>query len=1397
METSQLNLEKNRLSAPKHILLEKYLNRQATRKRDARPTITVRPAGVPVPLSFAQQQVWLHSQMAGSTPIYNDAITIYRRGVLDFKVLERCMVEILRRHEVWRTTFDTIDGDPIQVIQSAPDRFPLEIIDLRRLEESERDSQARRLATENAQKPFDLKKGPLQHAIVVRLDEEEYRFYITFHQLVFDAISAYRVFLPELSTLYEAFSTGKPSPLPEPIRQYGDFAYWEQKTFADETWSKQLLFWREKLSGELPVLRWPHDRPRQVRETHRGNVERFMFDPAILPALRAFCRLQGVSSYMTLVASYVALLNRYTAQEDIVIGGISAGRRWPEVEPLVGDFVNPLPLRVDLSGNPTFRELVKRVMMVVLDALSNEQVPFEKVVESLQLRPDPSRNPIFQIILSQQPQLAPLRSGWNLATEEVSNGGSKLDMMIVIDERPDAICGPITYNTDLFEASSVCRMVEHWQKLLMGGLTNPDSSISELPLLTDSERRQVVCDWNDTHADYPTDKCLHDLVEAQTERTPDAVAAEFGDARLSYRELNARANQLAHYLQKLGVGPDVLVGVLMERSLEILIGLLGIMKAGGAYVPLDASLPQDRLSYMVEDSRMSLLVTHRGIDGSLSVRPGSVVRLDSDWRAIAKQGTDRPTLSSANPRNLAYVLYTSGSTGKPKGVEIQHSALVNFVLSMQREPGFTARDVLLAVSSVSFDIAGLELYLPLASGGKVVIASREDARDPVRLMKRMSESRGTVMQATPATWQALIDAGWRGSPNLKVLCGGEALSRTLAQELLARCPELWNMYGPTETTIWSLIHRVTSDDGPVPCGRPIANTQAFVLDRHRNPVPPGVVGELYIGGSGLARGYLRRSELTRERFIENPFEPNTRMYRTGDVSRWLSDGSLECLGRVDNQVKIRGFRIELGEIEAVLGRHEAVSRCIVVARERAPNDKVLVAYVESRPGSVPDINNLRTRLERELPEYMLPSAIVFMDRLPLTPNGKIDRKALPDPAGRCVEIQGEFVPPGDPLEHALAKVWAKILGVKQVGLNDNFFDLGGHSLGAVRMLSEVQKLTGRTLPLATLFQASTIETFAELIRREGWTPLWSSLVPMQPLGSNTPLFLVHGAEGNVLLYRNLTRYLGPDQPVYGLQSQGLKGDGRLNTTIQEMASQYLKEVTIVQPHGPYFLGGYCLGGIIALEMAQQLSTVGEKVGLVVMLDTYNPSAISHSRLFPKLLLHLLQNLWFHGANLLSLRLEDRRKFLTEKVDIALTRLRIRLQAGGHVLRRACGRQTLNQYPHLVIKRVNDQAALGYVPQSYAGRVAVIRPKGNFLGFTNASLGWSEIVPHDLEVHQLPVYPKGMLVEPFCRVLAETLKLCLQGACFLEPEVGQHQVVTSKGLEGRVKRAESTAQAGAT
>jgi amino acid adenylation domain-containing protein len=763
---------------------------------------------------------------------------------------------------------------------------------------------------------------------------------------------------------------------------------------------------------------------------------------------------------------------------------------------------------------------------------------------------------------------------------------------------------------------------------------------------------------------------------------------------------------------------------------------------------------------MVKDSGMRFLVTHRGFDQNLQLRPPVVVSLDSDWEQVAEtNGDHRP--SPGGSKNLAYVLYTSGSTGKPKGVEITHSSLVNFLWSMQREPGFHAGNTLLAVTTLSFDIAGLELFLPLVSGGTVAVASREDAYDPERLMERMQESQCDVMQATPTTWRALVDAGWSGSRNLKVLCGGESLSSDLARELLPRCMELWNMYGPTETTIWSAIHRVTSVDGPVPIGRTIANTEAFVLDATRNIVPAGSLGELYIGGAGLARGYLRLPDLTKEHFIQSPFEANALLYKTGDLARVRPDGGLQWVGRVDSQVKIRGFRIELGEVEAALESHEAVRQCVVVTHENGPNDIVLVAYFQPEPQSSPTISDLQAHMKMKLPEYMVPSVFVSMPKLPLTPNGKIDRKALPPPDDLRMQAQETFAPPRDALEKTIARIWSKILKVKRVGLYDNFFELGGHSFAAVVLLTELRKVTGRTLPLAMLFEASTVEAMANILRKDGWVPSWSSLVPIQTRGSKPPLFLVHGAEGNVLLYRGLANHLGMDQPVYGLQSLGLNADAHFQTTVQEMAAHYLKEIIAVQPHGPYFLGGYCLGGVIAFEMAQQLKSLGEKTEIVIMLDTYNNSVLFRSKILLRAPLHVLQNAWFHAANAVSIQPADRKRFIAEKTDIALTRFKIIVRSAYHSLRPRNGHESGNGYPHLSVKKANDFAAFHYVPQPYEGRVAVIRPKGHFIGLDSPSLGWHGFVRGGLEIHALPVYPKGMLIEPFCGTLAETLKACLR------------------------------------
>jgi len=713
----------------------------------------------------------------------------------------------------------------------------------------------------------------------------------------------------------------------------------------------------------------------------------------------------------------------------------------------------------------------------------------------------------------------------------------------------------------------------------------------------------VMAEWNRTEAEYPRDACIHTLLEAQAQRTPDAVAVEFGERQLTYAELHSRSNQLAHLLQAQGVHTETLVGVCLERSLEMVVALLGILKAGGAYVPLDPAYPRDRIQHVLEDAHIHLLVTQSDLRKQLPARAETIC-LDPQWNSLDGQSGES-VAAAVRSSNLAYAIYTSGSTGKPKGVQLEHRSVVNFLCSMQREPGFTARDVLVAVTTLSFDIAGLEMYLPLLCGGRIVIAPREATYDGRLLAELLDRSKATVMQATPATWRLLFEAGWRGNKNLKVLVGGEALPAELAHELVARCGEIWNMYGPTETTIWSSVYRVRGEEGRIlPIGRPISNTTFYILDDVRRPVAAGSEGELYIGGEGLARGYFERPELTAEKFLSDPFSgaPQARMYRTGDLARFREDGNVEYLGRLDHQVKIRGFRIELGEIEAVLDQHTEVLRSVVVAREESSRDKRLVAYVVCEASSTISSAELREHARKQLPDYMVPSAIVELATLPLTPNGKVDRKALPPPKATDFATDIDYLAPRNPVEAKLVGLWEETLGIKPIGVQTSFFDLGGRSLLAARLFTKISRAFGRDLPLAALFQAPTVEKLALELAGSSTASQYSSLVTIHPLGSKPPFFCVHGGAGSTLFLHRLSREMGFDQPFYGLEPEGLDGRRVYRTTVEDMAAHYLDEIRKVQPTGPYLLGGYCFGGLVAFEMAQQLRARGESAALVAMFS---------------------------------------------------------------------------------------------------------------------------------------------------------------------------------------------------
>ncbi|MEN6373144.1 MAG: amino acid adenylation domain-containing protein, partial [Smithella sp.] len=799
-------------------------------------------------------------------------------------------------------------------------------------------------------------------------------------------------------------------------------------------------------------------------------------------------------------------------------------------------------------------------------------------------------------------------------------------------------------------------------------------------------------------------------------------------------------------LINLGVGSDVLVGICMERSLEMVVGLLGILKAGGAYVPLDPAYPKERLAFMVEDTGVPVLLTQESEMESMPEYVGHVLCMDRDYKKYAQERTGVP-VSGANSDNLAYVIYTSGSTGKPKGVQISHRAVVNFLCSMIKKPGISKEDILLSVTTLSFDIAALELFLPLVTGSQIVLVSREIASDGILLLRHLQECGATMMQATPATWRMLLEAGWHNKIGLKMLCGGEAMSPELASQLLDRGDSLWNMYGPTETTIWSAIYRIESKINPVPIGVPIANTQIYILDRNLQPVPIGIAGELYIGGDGLARGYLNRPELTMERFLSDPFadRKEARMYRTGDLACYLSDGNIKYLNRIDHQVKIRGFRIELGEIEAVLKDHGAVSRVVVMDREDVSGDKRLVAYIIPDNEHTPDTNDLREHLRKNLPEYMIPAAFVMMEKFPLTPNGKIDRRAFPMPEYARSDLEETYVAPRTAIEQSLAEIWAEVLGVKRVGINDNFFQLGGHSLLAVRLFVRIRKWIGVDLPLVTLFKSPTVRGLAEILDPKGSTVLvsgdsmpevvvpvqqWRSLVTIRPEGSRPPLFLVHAVGGNLLYYHSLLRHLGPDQPVYGLQAKGIDGVMPPHSSMKEMAGYYLAEIRTVQPSGPYFLGGASFGGTCAFEIAQQLIRQGEKVAFLALLDSIGPGAGGYHAWRTSLKRRI-----FHALD------DD----VTQKTFLPVYFMkRLYLYLSNSMRRLCCDFFRLVKHPIPLelrdwdLYRNHNKAINNYVPHQYPGSITLFRgPEGNEWPYNDPELGWKDLVKGELKVIIIP------------------------------------------------------------
>jgi amino acid adenylation domain-containing protein len=1043
------------------------------------------------PLSSGQERLWFLQQLDPDSPAYNIPAAVRFIGSLDAMMLRRSLQEITRRHEALRTTFISVDGQPVQVVQQSVS-LPLPVVDLRGMPPAERDIELQTRAVAEAQRPFDLSQGPLLRTTLLRLGDAEHVLLLTLHHIIADGWSM-GVFAREVAVLYEAFATDRPSPLPRLPIQYVDYAVWQRDWLQGAVLETQLAYWMQQLSGNLPVLQLHTDRPRPPVLSYRGARQTRVLSKHLAAALKALGQGEGATLFMTLLAAFQALLARYTGQEDILVGTPVANRQRPEIDGLIGFFVNTLVLRTDLSGDPRFRELLRRVREVALGAYAHQDLPFEQLVQAIQPARDVSRTPLFQVlfVLQNAPMPALSLSGLTVELLEPPSGVAKFDLTLEVTERDEGLAITVEYSTDLFEAATVTRLLEHYRTVLEGIVANPERRLSELPLLSEAERQQVLVEWNVTQAQYPKDTCIHELFEAQVERTPKAIAVVGGEERLSYWELNRRANRLAHQLKALGVGPEVVVGVCMERTVGLVVAVLGTLKAGGAYLPLDPGYPSERLGFMLADARVSVLVAQPELLPDLPPYDGQVVCLDASGQLVQ---TDDNRLGSATPdheanlisgataENLACVIYTSGSTGKPKGVMLAHRGVCNLAVAQARAFDMWPESQVLQFAAFSFDAAVSELFVTLLSGATLHVVSRDALLPGQPLAQLLRDQAITTVTLPPS---ALVALPHEDLPSLRtIIVAGEACPA----EVVARWApgrRFLNGYGMSEMTVCVSIGEYAEGSYRPTIGRPIANTQVYILDKHLQPVPIGVPGELYVGGAGLARGYLYRPELTAERFLPDPFSgiPGARLYKTGDLARYLPNGEIEFLGRVDHQVKIRGFRVELGEIEAVLGQHPAVRETVVMAREDAPGGKRLVAYmVADEPATT---SELRRFLKDRLPDYMVPAAFVFLDALPLTPNRKVDRHALPPPGPGRPDMETPFATPRDSFEERLVDIWRQVLGLQRVGIHDNFFELGGHSLLAIQLLSRISTELHAELPLRRLFQSPTIAELATTIQAGG------------------------------------------------------------------------------------------------------------------------------------------------------------------------------------------------------------------------------------------------------------------------------------------------------------------------
>ncbi|ECC9065397.1 non-ribosomal peptide synthetase [Salmonella enterica subsp. diarizonae] len=1157
--------------------------------------------------SFTQERLWVLDRLGGGKAAYTIVWHLQMQGEVNIPALNAALNVIVARHDSLRTRFLERDGECLQEIMPAETLS----LDVESLTTGECEQRLNQLAN----REFDLTRGPLYRFELLQSGDRNFSLAIALHHIVCDGWSV-DVLARELCELYTARVEEREAILPELPVQFTDFALWQRQMLDKPEAARRLAYWKNKLQGAPAGLELPTDRPRPAVASYRGAHVPVTLAPETVEALRALAQRQGVTLYMVLLAAFQVVLSRWSGQDDVVVGSPVAGRMLAETEPMIGFFANTLALRGDLSGDPSFETLLHRTRQTALEAYENQDVPFERIVEMLQPVRDLSRQAIFQVMFGlYSPDHQLQMTGLELEGREGRTHSAKIDLNLELTETANEVSGHIEYLTGLWDEETMLRFSSHLLNVLRDVAVDSTRRLSGVDMLGEQQRYQLLTSFNATRAGYPTGYLLHHLFERNAQENPQRLALVFRQQSYTYGELNRRANRLANHLIHSGIGPDDRVALLLERTPAMLVALLGVLKAGAAYVPLDTGYPEERVEYMLRHCQPKLL-----LGGEDDVAPyGSTgipcLVLDDEGHSPLVSGVSdcdpEPVLVGLTPENLAYIIYTSGSTGRPKGVMLPHGAVINFLYAMRDRLGFTANDGMLAVTTPSFDIAVLELYLPLITGGRIVLTSRKEMRDGAALARLVAHRDVTFMQATPSTWRMMLEAGWQGSPQLTALCGGEALDRALCNRLVCATRRFWNMYGPTETTVWSTCQRIEDVDTPISIGTPVAETTVRILNGQGLLQPVGVAGELYIGGAGLARGYLWQPELTAERFIPDRYseEPGMRLYRTGDLARWRRDGTIEYLGRNDHQVKLRGFRIELGEIEACLQAHPAVRECIVMVREDRTGEKRLVAYIVANAdlGTSP-VAVLRAHASQTLPEFMVPTAIVTLPAFPLTPNGKVDRNAMPEPDLTSLATR-EYAAPKGHVEMALAEIWQQLLGVSRVGRTDHFFELGGHSLLALRLIEGINATLGVEFALRDLFANPVLSQMAKQLTAQDKKDVATSdrpnLVHLRRGRSPVKLVCIHPGGGGGIgeAYAPLIGALSKEMDVTGISAVDLDTLTRPEASVPEIAANYLHQLSdIIQT--PWILVGWSAGGLIAYEMTRLAMKNGCIPLGTLLIDSY-------------------------------------------------------------------------------------------------------------------------------------------------------------------------------------------------